>query len=419
MPHGIPWSAERWRGRFFTIWSGQAFSLFGSQLVQFALVWWLTQKTGSGVVLTLATMAAVLPQVLLGPFVGALVDRWDRRWTMILADGSVALTTLALAILFALGLGRVEYVYIALFLRSIGGGFHWPAMQASTTLMVPAEKLSRVAGVNQTLGGAMSIVAPAVGAALLVLLPLQAILAVDVVTALMAIVPLLVLEIPRVERRVEAIATPFFRDLAEGFRFVISWRGLLALAGIAAFVNFALAPAASLLPLLVVRRFHGTAVHFAAANMAFGVGVVAGGALLAAWGGFRRRTVTALAGVAVMGVTTLAVGLAPYPFFAVLAVAVGLTGVAQSIANGSIGAAMQASVPPELQGRVFTLVGAVSGAMQPLGLALAGPLSDGVSIGVWFLISGGLSILLGVVGLFVRSIVHLEDGPVMRAGSRG
>jgi MFS transporter, DHA3 family, macrolide efflux protein len=281
---------------------------------------------------------------------------------------------------------------------------------------VPVEKLSRVAGLNQTLGGAMAIVAPAVGAALLALLPLQAILAVDVVTALMAIVPLLVLEIPRVKRHAEAMAIPFFHDFAEGFRFVVSWRGLLALAGIAAFVNFALAPAASLLPLLLARRFHGTAAHFAAANMAFGVGAVAGGALLAAWGGFRRRAVTALAGVAVMGVTTLAVGLVPSPFFAVLAVAVGLTGVAQSIANGSIGAAMQASVPPELQGRVLTLVGAVSGAMQPLGLALAGPLSDTVGIGVWFLVSGGLSLFLGVAGLFVRSIVHLEESRGARDG---
>jgi MFS transporter, DHA3 family, macrolide efflux protein len=415
MPRGIPWRADRWRGRFFTIWTGQAFSLFGSQLVGFALVWWLTEKTGSGVVLTLATMAAVLPQVLLAPFVGALVDRWDRRWTMIAADGSVALTTSALAALFALGLGRVEYVYVALFVRSIGGGFHWPAMQASTTLMVPDKELSRIAGLNQTLGGVMSIAAPAAGAALLALIPLQAILAVDVVTALMAIVPLLVLEIPRVERHAEAMAIPFFHDLAEGFRFVISWRGLLAIAGIAAFVNFALAPAASLLPLLLARRFHGTAAHFAAANMAFGVGVMGGGALLAAWGGFRHRTVTALLAVAAMGATTLAVGLVPFPFFAELAVVVGLTGAAQSIANGSIGAAMQASVPPELQGRVFTLVGAVSGMMQPVGLALAGPLSDKVGIGVWFLVSGGLSLFLGVAGLFVRPIVHLEDEPELGA----
>ncbi len=409
MTYGIPWRADRWRGRFFTIWSGQAFSLFGSQLVQFALVWWLTEKTGSGVVLTLATLAAVLPQVVLGPFVGTLVDRWDRRLTMILADGSVALTTLGLVVLFALGLGRVEHIYIALFLRSIGGGFHWPAMRASTTLMVPEEQLSRVAGLNQTLQGAMAIVAPPVGAALLAFLPLQAILAVDVVTALMAILPLLVLQIPSLERQATRVAATFLRDLSEGFRFVISWRGLLATAGIAAFLNFLMAPAASLLPLLVSRHFHGTAAHFAAANMAFGVGVVAGGAILAVWGGFRRRMVTSLAAIILMGVTTLAVGLAPSAFFAVAVVAMGLTGIAQSMANGPIGAALQASVPPELQGRVFTLVSAGAAAMMPLGLALAGPLSDIVGPNVWFLLAGGSSLLLGIAGLFVPAIVRLEE----------
>ncbi|MCX6101508.1 MAG: hypothetical protein NTV92_08880, partial [Candidatus Bipolaricaulota bacterium] len=167
---------------------------------------------------------------------------------------------------------------------------------------------SRVAGLNQTLQGAMAIVASPVGAALLAFLPLQAILAVDVVTALMAILPLLVLQIPSLERQAMRVAATFLRDLSEGFRFVISWRGLLATAGIAAFLNFLMAPAASLLPLLVSRHFHGTAAHFAAANMAFGVGVVAGGAILAVWGGFRRRMVTSLAAIILMGVTTLAVG---------------------------------------------------------------------------------------------------------------
>ncbi len=409
MKLGIEWQADRWRSRFFAIWSGQAFSLFGSQLVQFALVWWLTEKTGSGVVLTMATLVAVLPQVCLGPFAGALVDRWDRRWTMVLADGSVALTTLALALLFAFGQGRVEYVYVALFLRSIGGSFHWPAMQASTSLMVPEAQLSRVAGLNQTLQGAMAIVAPAVGAALLAVLPLQGILAVDVVTAFMAIVPLFALRIPNVARRGQAAAPAFLRDLAEGFRFVVSWRGLLATALIAALINFLMAPAASLLPLLIARRFHGTATHFAAANMAFGVGVVAGGAILAAWGGFRRRMVTSLSGIVLMGSATLATGLVPGSLFPVVVALMGLTGASSSLANGPIGAALQASVPPELQGRVFTLVSAGAGAMMPLGLAVAGPLSDLVGVHVWFLVAGGSCLLLATSGLFMPSILRLEE----------
>ena len=418
MRSGIAWSASRWRGRFFTIWTGQAFSLFGSQLVQFALVWWLTEKTGSGVVLTLATLAAVLPQVVLGPFVGTLVDRWDRRLTMIVADGATAAATLCLAILFALGVARLEHVYVALFVRSIGGGFHWPAMRASTTLMVPEAQLSRVAGLNQVLQGAMSIVAPAAGAALLALVPLQGILAIDVVTALLAIVPLAFLQIPSVVRSAASGAGTFTRDLAEGFRFVVSWRGLLATAAIAALLNFLMAPAGSLLPLLVSRHFQGTAVHFAAANMAFGVGVVAGGAILAAWGGFRRRMVTSLAAIILMGVATLAVGLASSAFFALAVGAMGVVGIAQSMANGPIGAALQASVPPELQGRVFTLVSAGSSAMMPLGLAVAGPLSDIVGAGMWFLLAGSACLILGIAGLFVPAIVRLEEDGAKLAARR-
>ncbi len=413
----VPWRAERWKVRFFTIWTGQAFSLFGSQLVQFALVWWLTEKTGSGVVLAMATMAAVLPQVALGPFVGTLIDRWDRRLTMIVADGLVALSTLVLALLFALDAVRVEFIYALLFIRSIGGGFHWPAMRASTSLMVPQAQLGRVAGLNQTLLGTMSIVAPAAGAALLALVPMQAILAVDVVTAVLAVVPLLILAIPNPEAGA-ARQNTFVRDLALGFRFVLSWRGLLAVAAIAALINFVFAPASSLLPLLVAEHFRGGAAQFAAANMAFGVGVVAGGAILTAWGGFRRRMLTSLLGIAVLGLATLAVGLTPASQLPLAIGAMSLTGIAPSMANGPIGAALQASVPPDLQGRVFTLVSAGAGAMMPLGLALAGPLSDIAGPRMWFLISGAAALAVGIGGLFVPSILRLEEDGARLTASR-
>src|SRR5215208_7391890 len=93
----------KWAGRFFTIWTGQALSLFGSALVQFALIWWLTQKSGSATILALATLVGMLPQIVLGPFAGALVDRWDRRLIMIFADGAIAVSTLVLVYLFARG----------------------------------------------------------------------------------------------------------------------------------------------------------------------------------------------------------------------------------------------------------------------------------------------------------------------------
>lgn len=150
--NGLSQLQSNWKPRFFTIWSGQALSLVGSALVQFALVWWLTVETGSATTLATASFVALLPQIILGPFVGTLVDRWNRRLIMIAADASVALTTALLIALFATGRVAVWHVYLAMFLRSLGGTFHYPAMAASTSLMVPHEHLARVAGMNQTLG---------------------------------------------------------------------------------------------------------------------------------------------------------------------------------------------------------------------------------------------------------------------------
>ncbi|HXD11375.1 MAG TPA: MFS transporter, partial [Anaerolineales bacterium] len=192
---------KNWAARFFTIWTGQAFSLFGSALVQFALIWWLTQKTGSGTVLAFATLAGMLPQVVFGPFAGALVDRGNRRVIMILADGFIALASLVLIYLFATGQVQVWHVYVIMGIRSLGGAFHFPAMSASTPLMVPENQLTRVNGLNQTLQGLNGMVAPPVGALLISVLPTQGILMVDVATAILAILPLLFLSIPQPERK--------------------------------------------------------------------------------------------------------------------------------------------------------------------------------------------------------------------------
>ena len=155
---------ENWKKPFFLIWIGQSFSIIGSMLVQFALVWWMTQETGSAAVLATATIISILPQIFIGPFAGALVDRWNRKLVMIIADGSTALVTLALVLLFWSGHIQIWQLYIAMFIRAVGGTFHFPAMSASTSLMVPEKHLSRIAGINQSLNGVLNIIAPPLGA---------------------------------------------------------------------------------------------------------------------------------------------------------------------------------------------------------------------------------------------------------------
>jgi len=416
-------SKPNWKAPFFTIWTGQAISLMGSALVQFGLVWWVTSTTQSATVLATATLIAVLPNIVLGPIAGALVDRWNRRVVMIAADGLTALATLGLAALFALGVQQVWHIYVIVLIRAASQAFQFPAMQASTTLMVPQEQLARVAGLNQTLQGILSIIPPPVGALLLGVMPLQGILAIDVVTALVGIVPLLFIHVPQPQRRaVEGASKPSLRrELLEGWRYMRAWPGLLILMLMAAAINFLLNPAGSLIPILITRHFKGDAVHLASMESTLGIGALIGGVLLSVWGGFKRRMLTSLTGMIGLGISFLIIGVTPAGVFGLALVASFMAGATGSITNGPIFAVLQATVAPEMQGRVFTLVISVATAMSPLGLAVAGPIADTLGVQVWYIAGGGLCMLMGAAGFFIPALMHLEDrqAAAETADSRG
>ena len=280
---------KNWVPRFFTVWTGQAFSLFGSQLVQFALIWWLTQKSGSATILALATLVGMLPQIVLGPFAGAIVDRSNRRIIMIVADAGIALFTLLLIYLFAIGKIQIWHVYVVMAMRSLGGAFHYPAMSASTPLMVPEKYLTRISGMNQTLQGLMALIAPPAGAFLLGVLPTQGVLFIDVGTALLAILPLLFINIPQpVKHAEQKEKQSLLKDLQDAFLYIRDWRGMVTIIFMALFLNFLLTPSGSLMPLLVTKHFGKGALEFGLMESASGFGVIIGGVTLSAWGGFKQ-----------------------------------------------------------------------------------------------------------------------------------
>jgi DHA3 family macrolide efflux protein-like MFS transporter len=405
-------AAGRWQVPFFSLWAGQAFSLLGSALVQFALIWWLTDLTHSARVLATATLAGVLPGVVLAPFAGVFVDRFSRRLVMIAADVLVALATLGLMSLFAAGVAQPWHVYVVLFIRAAAGTFQFPAMQASTTLMVPSEHLARVAGFNQMLQGGMSVVAPPVGALLLSLAPMQGVLAVDLVTAVMGIAPLLFITIPEPARSATdpGQARPSVgAELRAGLRYVVSWPGLFIVVVMACIINLLFSPASALMPLLVTDFFRGGAGHLAAINSSFGLGVVAGGLALGAWGGFRRRVLTSLLGLAGLGAGFAMLGLIPANAFW-LALGVGfVAAVMQVFTNGPLFAILQAVVEPGMQGRVFSLLGALASGASPLGLVAAAPLADSIGVRAWYVIAGGSCVLLALIALSIPAVMTLES----------
>ncbi len=400
-----------WAKTFFLIWTGQIFSILGSGLVQFALVWWLTRETGSATVLATATFVALIPEVFLAPFAGALVDRWNRRLVMILADGAIALATLGLVMLVWFGKMAVWHVYLIMFLRSLGSCFHYPAMTASTTLMVPKQHLPRIAGANQALRGILAIACPPLGALLMELLPLQSVLAVDVITAVIAIMPLLFVRIPQPEVSHKPLTGPgqLVKEIGDGLKFLASWKGALALLFFAMMINFVLAPAGTLMALLVKNHFNGNAFQFGFLESALGVGIIVGGIVLSIWGGFKRRMLTSLIGVLGIGVGIFFIGLAPQNLFWLAMAGNALAGISSPIANGPLQALMQAHVPPEMQGRVFTMIGSLCTAMMPLSMIVAAPVANLLGVSAWFLIGGAFTIVMGIVGLSVPVIFKLED----------
>lgn len=413
---------KKWAPPFFTIWSGQAISLLGSQLAQFALVWWLTQKTGSAIVLTTATLMALLPQVFLGPLVGALVDRWNRRLIMILSDTVVAGAFVVLAILFWMGQVEIWHVYLILFIRSVGGGFQWPAMTASTSLMVPKEQLSRVQGMNQILNGLLSIGSAPLGALLMSVLPIQGILGIDIVTVFIAIIPLFFIPIPQPSRSATAVfegaiqdKPSVMQDLRAGFKYVWAWKGLVWILFIAMAINFLLTPTGSLQPILVTGHFGGQAMELAYMESAWGVGMLAGGVILSVWGGFKKRILTSLSGLVLLGAAMAAIGFVPADGFWM---AIGFTfivGFCHPIVNGPLLAVIQAVVAPEMQGRVFTLISSAASAMTPVSLLIAGPVAEQVGVQTWFVIGGLFTAVLGISTFLVPAIANIETSHQVEA----
>jgi DHA3 family macrolide efflux protein-like MFS transporter len=398
---------------FIVIWAGQAISLLGSQLVQFALIWYLTETAGSAKVLATASLVGLLPNAFLGPIIGTLVDRWNRKKILIFSDAAIAVATVILAILFAIDQIQLWHIYAILLVRSLGGAFHSPAMTASTTLMVPEKYLSRVQGVNGMLQGGLGILAPALGAFLLNVLQIQGILGIDVGTALLAILPLLFVHIPQPKTAKTAKDIPtLYGSFMVGLCYLRSQPGLWMITLSHTVIYFLMIPAYVLLPILVIDYLAGGAPQLAALQSAVAAGIMAGGLLLTLWGGFKKRVITMLAGTILSGLSWILIGLGPdNNLFIIICLFIGTA--MNSIMVASVQALGQAVIPPELQGRIFSISLSLINFINPLGLAIAGLVADTIGVQFWFLIGGISTAILGILPFFIPAIVNIENAKIV------
>lgn len=410
-----------WKNTFAVISSGQAASLLSSAVVQFSIIWWITFETGSASALSIATLAGFLPQGVLGPLAGTFVDRWNRKAVMIGADLALAVSSLGLALLFALGEPALWHIYAVLAIRSAGTAFHVPAMQASMPLFVPAEQLTRVAGFSQAIVSESVIAGPALGAAAVVVWPMWLVLLLDVAGALVAVVTLALVTIPQPPRPAAAAAEApephLLRETAYGLKVLARTPGLLPLTLLISLVTFVYMPINALFPLMSTGHFRGGAWHVGAVEVAFGVGMLSGSILLGVWGGTRQKSHMVGGAISAMGLILLAMGLLPrdgWVWFAGLAACLGF---AAPMFGGPFTALLQTKIEPAALGRVLSAVSSLALLATPLGLLLAGPAADRVGVPLWFAGSGVVIAALGMLPFVWRSIRHAEDSQAADVGS--
>ncbi len=283
-------------------------------------------------------------------------------------------------------------------------------MMASTTLMVPNEHLPRVGGMNQTLNGVLTIVAPPLGALVLGIMPMHWIMTIDIFTAAVAILPLLFIAIPQPTREDKPKRSwGVIHEMVEGLKYVAQNRTLLFVVLTCTLANVFLGPAQAFLPLLITNVFGGGAVELSLATSFAGIGVIIGGFVMTAWGGFRRRLVTSSIGWIGIGIAYMAVLFIPGGFFIGFAITRFIVGFSTPIGCAPLDAWYQTRVPADKQGRVFSVLGSLDQLTMPFGLAIGGALSGTVPLRFWWFLVGISHAALGIAWLLLPIIKRADD----------
>lgn len=399
---------RNWKLTFFTIWSGQAVSLITSAVLQMALIFYLTEKTGSAMVLSIASLVGFLPYAVFGPMIGVLVDRYDRKKIMIGADLIIATAGAVLSVIALHMELSVWMVMVVLFIRSLGTAFHSPALSAATPLIVPEEQLTKCAGYSQSLQSISYILSPAVAAFLYSVWELNAIIGVDILGAIIACITVAFVRIPKLNKEQKSAKFNFMKEMKEGFLALKGNKGLFALLLIGTIYMFVYMPINALYPLISMEYFGGTPLHISITEIAYASGMLAGGLILGLLGRLKKRVLLITASIFMMGISLTISGLLPKNGFIIFIICCAMMGLSVPFYSGVQTALFQEKIKPEYLGRVFSLTGSVVSLAMPIGLILSGFFADRIGVNIWFLISGILVIIIAAICPLIAEIRKLD-----------
>lgn len=401
-------NTENWRKNFITIWIGQAFSQFSSSVLQFAIVWYLTDKTGSAIILSAAMLMGFLPQGILGPFIGVFIDRYDRKKIMMISDLLISAASFTMVIASGMGELSTKLIMVVLMVRSIGTAFHNPCLQAVTPQIVPLDQLTRYSGYSQALESGTQILSPVVAAVLYQSWSLSGIIFLDVIGALIALFTLRITAIPRLERNEDIGKIRVWREAREGLRILKTKKGMLGLVLISSIYTFALMPISALFPLMSMSYFNGTSANASAVEVVFSIGMLIGSVILSKWGGTRNRIYTIAGSFSMMSLSLFISGNLPPSGFMAFVVCSCIMGISGPFYWGMYTPILQSRFEAKYLGRVMSLSGSIMIISGPIGLAVSGVFAERFGVEKWFLVSGVLVLFAALLFLAVPSVRNCD-----------
>ena len=395
---------------YIFFWIGQLVSIFGSSVVYFALIWWLTDITGSAIALSIGTLSYLIPFILASLIGGVVADKYDRKKVILLVDSLQACSTFIMWVFFAFNFMKFWMLYSFFAFRSVCQAFHMPTESAIIPTMVPKKQLSRINGINFVATGFIHIIGPIVAGPLLLFFTIKAILWIDVITFLISVVPLILVKIPSVHKEKEkSERESFWIQFRSGFKVLIAVPGLLALIIQAMICNFLMQPISTLLPYYIRVLHMGSVVDYALVSMSFNIGMFIGGIITTVKGTWTHKIPIITIAVVIHGIAySLFAFILIGDFFHMMILSV-IRGITMPIINAIYFTILQTSVSHEKLGRITSIDNTLSFIAMPLGTAISGLLAYFYGIGPLFFISASLYILTTVMIFFLTNLRKLDS----------
>ena len=400
---------ETWLATVAVVWCGQAASVFATCAASFAAMWYITETTSSAVWLSLASAAALLPVALLSPFGGVAADRFERKRVMIVADGSAGAFSLALALTVLGGFASVPLILLLLAVRAAGQAFHGPALSALMPGLVPERHLVRINAMDQAITSLSSIAGPALGMLLYTLVGLGGVMVLDAACAAIACCCLAAARIPANAGRGTSASASVFADLKEGAAIILRDAGLRDLMILVMVTMLLFMPISSLTPLMTYAHFNGTGWQESLVEAVFGIGLLAGSAVVMVWGGGKRRALTVATSGVALGLALAACGLLGPGQFPAFAILIGISAAAMGSFNAPLLPIMQMRAPAAALGRVVGIFLTGSSLAAPIGLAFSGFIAESIGISTWFTVCGTATAACCAAGYVASNVRKLDE----------